>query len=57
MANQQRLADNLNRYEADRHGVSRRGNAHGMRVWVAFRIASPQAMSQAYHHVVSSLSG
>src|SRR5437868_5559655 len=27
MANQQRLADNLNRYEADRHGVPRRGNA------------------------------
>ena len=27
MANQQRLADNLNRYEADRHGVPRRGSA------------------------------
>jgi hypothetical protein len=27
MANQQRLADNLNRYEANRHGVPRRGNA------------------------------
>ena len=27
MANQQRLADNLNRYEADWHGVPRRGNA------------------------------
>ena len=27
MANQQRLADNLNRYEADRHGVPRRGHA------------------------------
>ena len=27
MANQQRLADNLNRYEANRHGVPRRGSA------------------------------
>jgi hypothetical protein len=27
MANQQRLADNLNHYEANRHVVPRRGNA------------------------------
>src|SRR5262249_58968727 len=28
MANQQRLADNLNRYDANHHGGPRRGNAY-----------------------------